>query len=425
MSRLISGVLIAVAVMGAADALSAQAGNADPRARLRQGVKRQDLDAQGQKTYDLAVNPATAHPESLPAPVGMSMWSPRFGEHLLAMYDYLRFGTQLDVRTKELSILIAARYDNSKIQWGTHGVNARKIGVEPRVIDVIAQGAPLDSLSEKDALVIAFGRELFGNKHVSSTTFARGVKLFGRKGVTDLAGLMAFYEFLYMSSGVAFDLESGSNWAAPPPLRLPPPAPRPLSPTDIDRESRARLPRVRREDLDADGRNTYDAIVNPKTPYADGLPSPIGMWMHSPEMAQVVLPAYMYVRFGNQFGTRLTEVAILTTARETDCQYQWTSHEPVALEAGVEPALVDVIKHRKDLDGLSEKDAIVVRFGRELFRDRRVSAETFSQAMTLLGVRGVTDLAGLMAFYEFLYLSSNATFDIQMPPGQMPLLPIS
>jgi len=52
-----------------------------------------------------------------------------------------------------------------------------------------------------------------------------------------------------------------------------------------------------------------------------------------------------------------------------------------------------------------------------------VSSATFAQAQKLFGTAGATDFAGLMAFYEFLYLSSNATFDIQMPAGQKPLLP--
>jgi len=416
-----------VALLLAAHAAWAQPTNADPRVRLRQGVKPEELDAQNKKTYDLIVNPTNAHRDSLPAPIGMWMWSPRLGDHILPIYNYLRFGTQLDVRTKELAILIAARYDNSRVQWGTHGVNARRIGVEQRVIDVMATGAPVDGLAEKDAVAIALGREMLGDKHVSAQTFARALKAFGRRGVTDLAGLIAFYEFLYLSSNATFDLEGNTNYPALPPLARKaavPPATGSV-PSDIDRESRARLPPVKRQDLDADGRRTYDAIVNPKTPYANGLPSPIGMWMHSPEMAQYVLPAYMYVRFGTQLGTRLTEVAILTTARETDCQYQWTSHEPVALNAGVARNVIDIIKYRRPTDGLDAKDAFIVRFGRELFRDRHISAETFSQGMKLFGTAGVTDLAGLMAFYEFLYLSSNATFDIQMPPGQQPLLPTS
>jgi 4-carboxymuconolactone decarboxylase len=425
MKTTLAGTLLAAALLLAAEAVSGQAGDADPRVQLRQGVKRADLDEEGKKVYDRAVNPASAHPESIPAPVGMSMWSPRFGAHLLAMYDYLRFGTRLSVRTKELAILMAARYDNSKIQWGTHSVNARRIGVEQHVLDIIATGAPLDTLSEKDAVAIQMGREMFGDKRVGAATFARAVKVFGTKGVTDLAGVMAFYEFLFISSNVAFDLESGTSFKGLPPLQAAASAaPETSLPADLDRGSRARLPQVRREDLDAEGRRFYDTIVNPRTPFAAGLPPAASMWMHSPEMAQVVLPAFMYLRYGTDLGTRLTEVAILTTARETDCQYQWSSHEPLARKAGVGRAVLDAIKHRKALTGLDAKDAIVIRFGRELFRDRRMSAETFARAVQLLGIRNVTDLAGLMAFYEFLYYSSNATFDVQMPEGQAALLPI-
>ena len=398
----------------------------DPRVQLRQGVKRSELDAQAQKTYDFVVNPTNPHRDGLPAPIGMWMWSQRLGDRILPIYMYLRFGTQLEVRAKELAILIAARYNNSTTQWGTHGRNARNVGVEQTVLDVIRDGAPLNGLSEKDAIVIQLGREMFGDKRVGSETFARAIKAFGAKGVTDLAGLMAFYEFLYISSNVAFDLESGGNFPKLPPLATPKraAAAAPAAvPADINRESRARLPFVKRDDLDADGRKTYDAIVNPASRYSRGLPAPLGMWMHSPEMAQYVLPAYMYVRFGTELGTRLTELAILVTARETDCQFQWTSHEPMAREAGLEPAVIDSVKFRKDPSGLTEKDALVIRFGHELFAEHHVSAETFTHAQRVFGTRGVTDLAGLMAFYEFLYLSSNATFDIQMPAGQTPLLP--
>jgi len=187
---------------------------------------------------------------------------------------------------------------------------------------------------------------------------------------------------------------------------------------------------VKRDDLDAEARKTYDAVVNATTPYGRGLPAPIGMWMHSPGMAEQVLPLYMYLRFGGDsgdamyFSVRLTELAILVAAREINSQYQWTSHEPTALKVGLEPDIIDVVKYRRSVEGLGEKEALIVRFGRELFGNRRVSSETFAQAVKVFGTPGVTDLAGLMAFYEFLFLSSNATFDIQMPPGEQPLLPM-
>jgi len=186
---------------------------------------------------------------------------------------------------------------------------------------------------------------------------------------------------------------------------------------------------VKRDALDADGKKLYDSIVNATTPYGRGLPAPIGMWMHSPKMAEHVLPLYMYLRFGGDSGdamyfpVRLVELAILVAARETNSQYQWTSHEPTARKVGVEPEIIDIVKYRRSADGLGEKEATIIRFGRELFRDRRVSSATFAQAQKLFGTAGATDLAGLMAFYEFLYLSSNATFDIQLAPDEKPLLP--
>jgi 4-carboxymuconolactone decarboxylase len=153
------------------------------------------------------------------------------------------------------------------------------------------------------------------------------------------------------------------------------------------------------------------------------------MWMHSPKMAQHILPGHLYLRFGGDagdgayFDVRLTELAILVTARQVNSQYQWTSHEPTAPKVGLEKAIVDVVKFRRSVEGLGEKEALIIRFGRELFGDRRVSSETFAYALEVFGRSGVTDLAALMAFYEFLFLSSNATFDIQMPADWQPLLP--
>ena len=195
-------------------------------------------------------------------------------------------------------------------------------------------------------------------------------------------------------------------------------------PKDIDPGSRARLPNVKREDLDVEGKKTYDSIVNEATPYSHGLPAPIGMWMHSPKMAQHILPAYMYLRFGNSFGTRLTELAILVATREINSQYEWTSHEPVARKAGLEQEIIDVVKYRRSVTGLGEKEALMIVFGRELLGDRKVTPETFAHALKVFGKDGVTDLAGLMAFYQFLYMSSVVPFDIQIPADSQPLLPM-
>jgi 4-carboxymuconolactone decarboxylase len=426
------------ALVGLLGEALAQEASSDPRTYLREGVNREDLDAEGQRTYDPVVNATTPYSRGLSRPIGMWMHSPRMARHILPLYMYLRFGgdswdgDQFDVRLTELAILVAAREIDSQYQWTSHEPTALKVGLEQEVIDVVKYRGGLEDqvhgLGAKEALIIRFGRELFGGRRVSSETFARALDVFGRQGVTDLAGLLAFYEFLMLSSNATFDL------LMPPdsqPLLPVPQEPfssgaliRARSVTESDARSAARLPLVNREDLDEDGQRTYDAIVNPSTPYSSGMPMPAGLWLHSPKMAQHALPAYMYLRYGNQLGPRLTELAILVTAREINSQYQWASHEPSALKEGLGQEIIDVVKHRRNLEGLGEEEALIIRFGRELFADRRLSSETFTRAFNAFGVETVTDLAALMAFYEFMHFSLNATFDLQMPAEWQPLFPM-
>ena len=68
---------------------------------------------------------------------------------------------------------------------------ARRDGVEAAVIDVVRTGEPLTGLAEKDAAMIQFGRELFGNHNVGAATYARALKMFGERDLVDVAELMA------------------------------------------------------------------------------------------------------------------------------------------------------------------------------------------------------------------------------------------
>ena len=193
-------------------------------------------------------------------------------------------------------------------------------------------------------------------------------------------------------------------------------------PPDIHADSLARLPKVKREDLDAEGQRVYDLIVNPASRYRDGLWGPVGMWMHSPPMAEHMFAASTYLRFGTALDQRLTELAILVTARELDAQFEWTSHEPSALRAGLEPAIVDIVKHRKSTAGLGPTEALIIQFGRELIGAHKLSAPTFAKALSTFGRQGVTNLTGLMAYYRF-----NTTFidalNVHLRADQKPLLP--
>ena len=138
-------------------------------------------------------------------------------------------------------------------------------------------------------------------------------------------------------------------------------------PTDIDPQSGFRLPLPKREELDEAGRAAYDRAVTPGRTIA-GLQGPAGVQLYSPKIAPQVSAINQYLRYEAGYSPHVREVAILTTAREMDSQFEWVAHEPEALKVGVPQAVIDAIKYRRDTGGLDAADATVIELGRALWR---------------------------------------------------------
>jgi 4-carboxymuconolactone decarboxylase len=194
-------------------------------------------------------------------------------------------------------------------------------------------------------------------------------------------------------------------------------------PSDIDPESRSRLPLVRREALDEQGARLYDAAVGPHSRTLVGLQGPSGIWLHSPRLGEPLRAVNQYLRYEAALGRRLTELAILVTAREVDSQFEWTAHEPVAVREGLDPKAIDIVKHRRAVTGLGDQESLIIAFGRELFREKKVQSATFARAVAFLGHQGVVELAALMASYAMTAIMFRAV-DQQLAPDQTPLLPM-
>jgi 4-carboxymuconolactone decarboxylase len=194
-------------------------------------------------------------------------------------------------------------------------------------------------------------------------------------------------------------------------------------PGDIRPETRSRLSPLKREQLDEAGRRLYDSVLDPKRPTIAGFQGPAGIWLHSPRAGEPIREFNRILRTETALEPRLRELAILVTARELDSQFEWTAHEPVALKEGLAPAIIDAVKHRRRAGRMDEREAAIIRFGRELFRDRRVRSETYAEAVRLFGETGTVNLAALMANYA-LTAAMLAAVDQQLHEGQKPLLPL-
>tara|TARA_B100000678_G_scaffold41042_1_gene30592 strand:+ start:135 stop:881 length:747 start_codon:yes stop_codon:yes gene_type:complete len=200
-------------------------------------------------------------------------------------------------------------------------------------------------------------------------------------------------------------------------------------PTDINMDSLARLPQVSREGLEAIGREAFDTYVSPGTGYETGLRGPIGMWMHSPVLAEAMFDVRQRVRYETEKDQRLTELIIISTAREINNQYEYSAHEPLAQSAGLEQGIIDIVRFRRPLDdlpptdGFGEIEHTLIQFTRELISEEKVSSQTFAKAIELFGNQGIMDITGLIGYYNFVAITLKA-FDVQRPVGSELLLPI-
>jgi 4-carboxymuconolactone decarboxylase len=362
----------------------------DSRNRLP-SIKREDLDDQGKRAYDAAAaSSPTGRPEGVAA-----IRLHRSGLDV-------RWDAAIGRRLSELAIITTAREHDQPYEWSLHEMEALSVGLEPEIINVVRHRRALTGVGDKEAAIIRFGRELGGHQ-VRSESYARALKLFGKSNLVDLVDLMAQYV------GTAVNLTAANQWLPPQMKQF---LPLPFAPpTDILPDSRSRIPVV--SPAPAAGQPQVPAGLYRRTlaPPPTG-PASMGRFaagLKSLESSQ---------------GRALMALAVLITAREHDAQYDWTLNEPAARKDGLDPAIIDIVRLRRPLAGLGEKEAILIQFGRELFGKHYVTAETYGRAKQVFGQRDLSDfVVGLMASHarEAALLTA---FDQHLPVGEKPLLPI-
>jgi 4-carboxymuconolactone decarboxylase len=182
-------------------------------------------------------------------------------------------------------------------------------------------------------------------------------------------------------------------------------------PPGVHPDTRNRLPPLNREDLNDQMKKAYDAaMAGASGGRPEGVPA---IRLHR---------SGVDVRWDARIGRRLSELAIITVAREYDQPYEWSLHEMEAVGVGLEPSIVDVVRNRKPLTGLGEKEATIIQLGREIGK-HRVSPETYARALRLFGKTDMVDTVDLMANYAGTGVNLTAA-NQWMPPQMKQFLPL-
>ena len=186
-------------------------------------------------------------------------------------------------------------------------------------------------------------------------------------------------------------------------------------PKDIHPDTGNRFPGIKREALNDAGKKIFDARVD-----AFG---PGSIRLYSQPVADAMTGVNDYLRRKSGLEPRLVELAILVTAREMDCEYVWTAHEPAAQKAGLQQEIIDIVKYRRPLAKLGEKEAVIVQLGRDSIGKHKVGSDTFARAVKLFGNQGVVNVVSLMGDYAATTMLLNVA-DQRVRPTDKPLLPI-
>ena len=167
-------------------------------------------------------------------------------------------------------------------------------------------------------------------------------------------------------------------------------------PADINPTSLARLPYLQRQSLDEAGQKIFDVL--PGRNQNGTLGGPLAFAAYNPAVAKALFDLHNAAVAGT-LNAHVRELAILVACRETHYDLEWNAHEPSAVRAGVDQKVIDIVRNKGALTGVAEQDATVIRFGRQMYTDRKVDSATFAKAVELFGQRGVMDIVAVMNTY--------------------------
>lgn len=174
-----------------------------------------------------------------------------------------------------------------------------------------------------------------------------------------------------------------------------------------------RIPELDVAKLTPEQRRVHDTIVSGPRGKVEG---PLKVWLQSPVLAERAQHLGVHCRFNSNLEPRLSELAILLTGAYWKAGFEWWAHAPMALEAGLDPEVIESIRVGRKPVLVRADEAAVHAFASELIRNRRVSDATYRLAVAELGQTGVVDLVGILGYYALISMTIVA-FEVPLPEG--------
>jgi 4-carboxymuconolactone decarboxylase len=142
---------------------------------------------------------------------------------------------------------------------------------------------------------------------------------------------------------------------------------------------------------------------------------PFSILLHSPQLAEHLLPMVPFAREGTILEPQLRQIAVLAAVREREADYVWAAQVDGARRVGLREEVIDLLRTKGDPAALPPDERDIVTYARQLMRTNRVEQAVFDALRERHGVQWLVELTALMNFYVALCGVVNA-FEVPAPP---------
>jgi 4-carboxymuconolactone decarboxylase len=185
------------------------------------------------------------------------------------------------------------------------------------------------------------------------------------------------------------DILSGPNAMVDSPSRT-------STPQGFGASTAERLPIPERAAMTAEQQAAADAIINGPRKALFG---PFVPLLRTPALMERIGKTGEALRFEGKLADRIRELAICVVARETGNQFEWQTHAPLALKAGIAATAIEALAAGRHPRDLSSDETCAVDFVAELTRRHGVSDETYAEATRCFGESGTVELTALAGYF--------------------------
>jgi 4-carboxymuconolactone decarboxylase len=148
-----------------------------------------------------------------------------------------------------------------------------------------------------------------------------------------------------------------------------------------------------------------------------GIRGPFAVFLQAPVFGELAQQLGGHCRFKTAVPPRLSEFAVLLTAKLWRAQYEWFAHVPQAERAGVKRETIGEIKAGRVPKSASKEERAIYDFVQELHKTRRVSDKNFKRVHAILGDAATVELVGILGYYTLISMILNV-FRMAPPAGE-------